>query len=104
MSHALFINVLPELDLANSFLALSKVLADIFCPPREECPDQIRDWERSIPLFPSRHKEQIDSAEESLACFPGESTKKSLPELLHRLMSYRWWHVGVERIGGTDGP
>lgn len=64
--------------LIHSWLCL-KLLQIHLRPSREECPDHSWAGERSIPLFLSRHREQIDSAEESLRCFPGETTKRISP-------------------------
>lgn len=58
--------------LIHSWLCL-KFLQIHLHPSREECPDYSRDGEMSIFLFPSRQREQTDSAEESLGCFPGET-------------------------------
>lgn len=66
------------IGLIHSWLCL-KFLQIHSHPSREECPDHTRDGEMSIPLLPSRHREQIDSAEELLWCFPGETTKKIAP-------------------------
>lgn len=96
----LFISFLLELDFINSFLALSKVLANTFCILQEKNVQTIVEMGRCQYSFSPTDREQIDSAE----AFLEKLLKKSLPELLHRLMSYRWWHVGVARIEGTDGP
>lgn len=76
--HCLSMSSLNWIWLIHSWLC-PKFLPIHLSPSREECPDQIRHGERSIPLLPSRHREQIDPAEESLGCFPRETTKKISP-------------------------
>lgn len=78
-SYALFISFLPKLYFINSFLALSKVLANTFCILQEKNVQTIVEMGRCQYSFSPTDREQIDSAEESLGCFLGETTKKISP-------------------------